>query len=122
MPTVLIVEDEWAIADWLQALMEDEGYETLVASNGRQALELLAKSSPDVVLTDFMMPIMDGPALIQSLADNKATRQLPVIVMSSLPEQSVRDRCDGYAEFLRKPFREGDILGALSRTLNSKAK
>jgi CheY-like chemotaxis protein len=60
MPTVLIVEDEWVIADALTAALTDAGYRVLTAANGRIALELLAELRPDVILLDFMMPIMNG--------------------------------------------------------------
>jgi two-component system chemotaxis sensor kinase CheA len=116
--TVLVVDDEWAIADWLSALLSDEGYNAIVASNGKQALDILARAEVDLVLTDFMMPIMDGPAFLAALAQHHAG--IPVVMMSSLQEAAVRQRCDGYEVFLRKPFREGDLLDAVKRVLASR--
>jgi CheY-like chemotaxis protein len=118
MQTVLVVEDEWAIADWLDALLGDQGYRVLLANNGQRALELLREYKPDLVLTDFMMPIMDGPALIQAMAGDGAAG-VPVIVMSSLPEAAVVERCTGYQAFLRKPFRETELLGTIHRVLGN---
>ncbi|HKF99652.1 MAG TPA: response regulator [Xanthobacteraceae bacterium] len=117
MRTVLVVDDEWAIADWLSALLSDEGYNALVASNGKQALEILASEEVDLILTDFMMPIMDGPAFMSALAEHHSG--IPVVMMSSLQESAVRQRCDSYRIFLRKPFREADVLDALRRVLDS---
>lgn len=118
MATVLIVEDEWAIADWLQSLLGDEGHDVLVAGNGRRALELLATHTPDLILTDFMMPIMDGAAMLNALRrDGRA--DIPVIVMSSLPENTVKERLDGHRAFIRKPFREAELLHTLRRVLDS---
>lgn len=116
MKTILVVEDEWAIADWLSAVLGDQGYSVLVASNGRQALELLRDHTPDLVITDFMMPVMDGPALLRAMKPD-GVAHTPVIVMSSLPEATVAERCDGYHMFVRKPFREADLLHALARVL-----
>jgi CheY-like chemotaxis protein len=115
--TVLVVDDEWAIADWLQALLADEGYQVFVASNGKEALKILSTQAVDLIITDFMMPIMDGPALIRAVADNTAIRHLPIIVMSSLQEAVVRERCAGYVAFVRKPFREADFLALVQRAV-----
>jgi two-component system chemotaxis sensor kinase CheA len=112
--TVLVVEDEWAIADWLSAVLGDQGYSVLVANNGRQALELLRDHKPDLVITDFMMPVMDGPALLRAMKLD-GVAHTPVIVMSSLPEATVAERCEGYRLFVRKPFREADLLRALEQ-------
>lgn len=119
MRTVLVVEDEWAIADWLDALLVDEGYHVLVASNGKRALEIMRDHKPDLILTDFMMPIMDGPALLQALDADAAVAGVPIVVMSSLPEATVLERCKGYRAFIRKPFREAELLQTISRLLNS---
>jgi CheY-like chemotaxis protein len=117
--TVLVVEDEWAIADWLDALLDDEGYRVLVASNGKRALEIMLDQKPDLILTDFMMPIMDGPALLRAIAADGAMAGVPIVVMSSLPEATVLERCDGYRAFIRKPFREAELLQTLARLLDS---
>ena len=50
MPTVLVVEDEWAIADWLHGLLSEEGYQVRLAINGQQALDVIAHGKPDVIL------------------------------------------------------------------------
>jgi two-component system chemotaxis sensor kinase CheA len=117
VPTVLIVEDEWAIADWLGGLLGDEGYQVVTASDGKQALQLLKNHKPDLVLTDFMMPIMDGPALLAAMRRD-GLDGIPVIVMSGLPQASVASRCDGYQAFIRKPFREADLLQTVRRLLD----
>ena len=117
--TVLVVEDEWAIADWLDALLVEEGYHVVVASNGKRAIEILRDQKPDLILTDFMMPIMDGPALLQAIAADAAMAGVPIVVMSSLPEATVVERCKGYRAFIRKPFREAELLQTLSRLLDS---
>jgi CheY-like chemotaxis protein len=120
--TVLVVDDEWAIADWLHALLDDEGYDVLVASNGKQALELLRRQKADLIVSDFMMPILDGPGLLRELAKSPGLSGIPVIVMSSLQETAVRERCDGYKAFLRKPFREADVLKTIQRVLSADEK
>jgi CheY-like chemotaxis protein len=115
--TILVVDDEWAIAEVLESLLGDEGYRVIVASNGRQGLERLTEWPLDLVMLDFMMPIMDGPAMLAALKDNPATAEIPVILMSSLPEETVAERCHGYAAFLRKPFRVATVLSAVEKAI-----
>src|SRR5947207_6597901 len=96
MATVLIVEDEFAIADLLEMALSDEGHQVLTAANGRQGLERLAEGpSPDLVISDYMMPILDGPGLLRAMRDIEGQRDIPCIVMSSMPEASVREHIGG---------------------------
>jgi CheY-like chemotaxis protein len=115
--TVLIVEDEWAIADWLQVLLSEYAYNVLVAGNGREALDILHRETPDLVLTDFMMPFVDGAGLIAAMATDARTRDIPVVVMTSLLESVVRERAKGYRGYLRKPFREADLMKVIGEIL-----
>ena len=117
MATVLIVEDEFAIAGLLEMVLTDEGYRVLTAANGRQGLERLAEGPrPDLVISDYMMPVLDGAGLLRAMRESEAQRDIPCIVMSSMPEANVRERIDGYAAFVRKPF-DLDVLVQLVATI-----
>ena len=120
MPTVLVVDDEFGVAEVLEAILTDEGYGVILAANGRQGLARVNDSQPDVVLVDYMMPVLDGVGLVRALAANPAHAHLPVILMSSLPEEAIKSQLDGYAAFLRKPFRVATVLTTLQRVLRSK--
>jgi CheY-like chemotaxis protein len=109
MKTVLVVDDEVAIAEVLEAILTDAGYRAILASNGKQALERINEDMPDLILTDFMMPVLGGAGLIAALNARPDHRRIPVIMMSSLPESAIKGRCDGYAAFLRKPFKINDV-------------
>jgi CheY-like chemotaxis protein len=115
--TVLVVDDEWAIAGWLEAIISDAGHRVLVSSNGKRALAILEMEQVDVVITDFMMPLVDGPTLINAMRAEPRTADIPAILMTALPETAVRGRLQGYAAFLRKPFREIELLEALAKVL-----
>jgi CheY-like chemotaxis protein len=80
---ILVVEDELAIATMLEELLADEGYRVRTASNGQDAWQRALESPPDLVLTDVMMPVMDGLTLCCQLHTTAATRDIPVIVMSA---------------------------------------
>lgn len=120
MKTVLVIDDEWAIAEVLDALLTDEGYRVIVAQDGRHGLERAAEWPPDVIMLDFMMPVMDGPATLAALRSNPETADVPVILMSSLPEATIAERSQGYVSFLRKPFRIMAVLDAVAAALQSK--
>jgi CheY-like chemotaxis protein len=111
MVTVLIVEDEFAIADLLETVFADEGYRVLTAANGRQGLERLVEGPrPDLVISDYMMPVLDGAGLLRAMRETEAHRDIPCIVMSSMPEANVRERIDGYTAFVRKPFQLATVI------------
>jgi CheY-like chemotaxis protein len=105
MATVLIVEDEFAIVDLLEMALADAGYRVLTAANGHQGLErLVAGPRPDLVIADYMMPVLDGAGLLRAMRETETHRNIPCIIMSAMPEANVRERIDGFAAFVRKPF------------------
>jgi CheY-like chemotaxis protein len=118
MAVVLVVDDEVGIANLLADVLSDEGHRVLVAVNGHEALKRVEEERPDLVITDFMMPVMDGAQLIRALADHSDLKEVPVFLMSSAPEAALRDKCSGYALFIRKPFRIYDVVDLVTRVLN----
>ena len=111
MATVLVVEDEFGVAELFEAVLEDEGHRVLVAINGKQGLEMLAKERPDVIFLDYMMPVMDGAGMLRGMAAAVPPfEDIPVVIMSSMPEMTVAERCQGYRVFLRKPFKIAELL------------
>ena len=119
MRTVLVVDDEFGIADVLETILTDEGYRVVTACNGQQGLARLAEEKPDIILLDFMMPILDGAGMLRAIAAEPAYQLIPVIVMSSIEEKVVAKKCSGYVAFLHKPFRAVAVLGAVARILES---
>jgi CheY-like chemotaxis protein len=104
MTTVLIVDDEYGIAELLEAVLVDEGHRVLTASNGKHGLQVLETEKPDLIFLDYMMPVMDGATMLSRMAQDESLRMIPVVLMSSISEATVAERCKGYALFLRKPF------------------
>jgi CheY-like chemotaxis protein len=115
---ILVVDDEYGIAEVLEAALADAGYDVVTATNGRQGLERLEERRPDLVLLDFMMPIMDGSAMLKAMREEPAYRDIPAVVMSSLPESSIAGAAAGtYAAFLRKPFKIGAVIDLVNAAL-----
>ena len=119
MATVLVVEDEFGIADLIAAVLEDEGHRILMAANGKLGLEMLARERPQLVFLDYMMPVMDGASVLRSMTADQSFRDLPVVMMSSLPEAIVAERCEGYAAFMRKPFKITDVVSVTERLIGA---
>jgi CheY-like chemotaxis protein len=117
MTAVLVVDDEALIAMALEAALQDAGYQVTTAANGRQGLERLAEARADIVLLDMMMPVMNGPAMLGAMAADPALSGIPVIILSSLPEATVRAQAEGVAAILRKPYTAGEVLRAIGQVL-----
>jgi CheY-like chemotaxis protein len=117
MAAVLVVDDEVGIANLLSDVLSDEGHRVLVAVNGYEALKRAVEERPDLVITDFMMPLMDGAQLIKAMADHPDLRDVPVFLMSSAPEAAICDKCLGYAIFIRKPFEIYGVIDLVTRAL-----
>ena len=117
MRTVLVVDDEFGIVDVLETILIDEGYRVLTACNGKQGLVRLSAEKPDVVLLDFMMPILGGGEMLRAMAAEPAYQRIPVVMMSSLSEDVIAEKCKGYAAFLHKPFRAAAVLSTVARVL-----
>ena len=118
--TVLVVDDEFAIADLLELVLTDEGYRVVLAGNGRQGLERLAEGPlPDLVISDYMMPVLDGAGLIQAMQENEAQRGIPCIVMTSMSEAAIRARITSYAAYVQKPFQLAAMVRLVTSILRS---
>ncbi|AKT43738.1 response regulator [Chondromyces crocatus] len=118
MKTVLIVDDEFDIADALAAIFEVEGYAVRVCSNGLDAMKEIARSLPDLLLLDVMMPVMDGLEVLSRLRSDDRTSDLPVIVMSAVkPKQASAGA--PWQLFLQKPFNITALLVAVQGLIGS---
>jgi CheY-like chemotaxis protein len=117
MATVLIVEDEFGIAELFDAMLTDEGYRVLTAMNGKLGLEMLVQERPDMVFLDYMMPVMDGSGMLAAMKADASLRKIPVVMMSSMPEDAVAERCHGYVTFMRKPFKLAELAELVKLTL-----
>ena len=122
MATVLVVDDEFGIAELFEAILTDKGHRVLTAMNGRHGLEMLAQGPADLVFLDYMMPVMNGAAMLAALLAHPTFRRIPVVIMSAMPETGVAERCSGYSAFLHKPFRIGQVVALTNRLLGKSAR
>jgi CheY-like chemotaxis protein len=116
----LIVDDDPAIREALAELLEDEGYETKVAEDGRQALEMCRSVPvPDLILLDLLMPVMDGVEFARHKANDATLSHVPICVMTaSGPLAPIPPNA---AAVLRKPLQIGGLLLLVKRLCASAA-
>ena len=117
MPTVLVVDDDIGFAQGLAACLRSRNYRTLVESNGDAALVVMAGRQVDVALCDIVMPGLLGPGFLQKAKSVPGQENLPVVFMSTLPEERVSRMFDGYADYLRKPFSIPELIATLERVM-----
>ncbi len=109
MATILVVDDEHGVAELFDAILTDMGHRVLTATNGKHGLEVLAQERADLVLLDFMMPVMGASVMLEMMMADPVWQKIPVVIMSVLPEKIIATRCSGYVGVLKKPFRVSQV-------------
>ena len=100
---VVIVDDEMAVGNMLAACCDMWGMEGIVTSTAIEALGVIAETTPDAIVTDFMMPGMNGHELVRAVRGNRRFVDVPLILMSAVPEAAAKDSPAADA-FLAKPL------------------
>ena len=116
--TILIVDDEFGVLEVLGFILSDAGFQVVSALNGQEALARLEENRPDLAIVDFMMPILDGNEVIKAIRSDNRLRDIPIILVSGLPEKTIRERCGGYTSFLRKPYKTEQLMEEISKLLD----
>lgn len=118
---VLIVEDSLPQAVRLRYILEHEGYRVTVANNGTEALSILERSMPTVIISDVMMPEIDGYELCRRIKANPRLARIPIVLLTALsePEDVFRALQAGADNFITKPYENQSLLSNLSRILSN---
>jgi len=103
--TILLADDHEDNRLALLTVLAREGYRTLGAANGREAVDVAREQLPDLVLMDLAMPVMDGRQAMRMLRDDPRTARIPIIVLTAMALSVDRDRlvAEGFDELLTKP-------------------
>ena len=119
MPLVLVVEDEAAIATMLRYNLEKQGYRVSEASDGQEALTRIQEQQPDIVLLDWMLPLMSGIEVCRQIRRKPATRDLPIIMVTARTEDhdAVRGLNTGADDYITKPFNIEALLARMRALL-----
>ena len=116
---ILICDDDPAILRVLQVNLEVEGYETLLAHHGEEALEIANAEKPDLIILDIMMPRLDGYQTCERLKGADETKDIPVVFLSAKAQASdiEKGKTSGVADYLTKPFDPDTLVDTIERLL-----
>ncbi len=117
-PVVLVIDDQPIIAELLQAILEEEGYETQLCTLTRQAVEQAERYEPDLIMLDVNMPFINGWQILNELRQKPSTLQTPVIMMTASSDQAThyKDRLEQYqAHIIFKPFNNDAMKGLVKQ-------
>ena len=120
--TILIVEDCPAQAEQLKYILEKHGYNTVMATSGKQVLAILSERKPELIITDIVMPEMDGYELCEHIKSDENKRDIPVILLTSLTntEEVLQGLACGADGFITKPYSEDYLLSRITNILEEK--
>ena len=120
MGLVLIIDDAAFARRMIRKAIEEVGNQVIEATNGQEGLDMATSHSPDCIMTDLLMPEMDGFAFLKSMREQKI--KIPVIVLSADIQDSARQKCEELGAFmmLKKPPKAPDIQAAIQKALDSK--
>ncbi|MBN2457026.1 MAG: response regulator [Sedimentisphaerales bacterium] len=120
---VLVVDDEIHIVHVVAVKLRNNDYEVISAENGLVAYELACQQKPDIIVTDYQMPVMTGLELVEKLRQNEPTKYIPVIMLTArgfAVEEEQRKQL-GISELLSKPFSPKELLRSIEDVLYDKA-
>ena len=124
MTKILVVEDSIDVRENIVDLLDVNGYMVFSAENGYDGFIIAKKESPDLIISDVMMPIMDGFEMLRQIRENYSTSTIPLIMLTA--RSAVSDMRQGMGlgadDYITKPFQSNDILDAIQTQLNKKKK
>jgi chemosensory pili system protein ChpA (sensor histidine kinase/response regulator) len=114
-PRVLIVDDSLSVRNSLSQLMTDGGYQVVVARDGLEAIDMLDKERPDIILTDLEMPRMNGLELVSYIRNSERWSPMPIVMITSrtLAKHRKQAEAAGVNRYITKPFTEDDVLASI---------
>ncbi len=119
--TVLIAEDSLTQSELLKYMLESQGFDVVVARNGMDALDYLSRHIPAMVVSDIMMPEMDGYELCRRIKSAGATESVPVLLLTKLsePEDVIQGLECGADGFMTKPYNEENLISRINYILSN---
>jgi len=114
---ILVLEDEEDILKVICMRLATAGYEVISAGNGQEGLERVFQDCPNLIISDVLMPVMDGFTFYKKLKENPSTRDIPVLVLTARGQMEDSFRVMGVDEFLTKPFEPVQLLGKVEALL-----
>jgi CheY-like chemotaxis protein len=119
---VLVVDDEVHIVHVVAIKLRNNGYEPITAGNGQEAYDLACRENPDIIIADYMMPIMSGLEFLEKLRENEATRNIPFILLTArnFAIDDVNQQRLNVSQCITKPFSPKELLRNIEDILYQK--
>jgi CheY-like chemotaxis protein len=119
---VLVVDDEVHIVHVVAIKLRNNGYEPITAGNGQEAYDLACRENPDIIIADYMMPVMTGLELLEKLRENEATRNIPFILLTArnFAIDDVNQQRLNVSLCITKPFSPKELLRDIEDILYQK--
>jgi CheY-like chemotaxis protein len=112
-PRILIVDDSSDIRDLIKSFYEEYDFELMEGTNGQEAVEMVRTCTPDLILLDIQMPVLNGYEVAAILKNDEALKAIPILVITSQDRGDVADRINGlYDGYVSKPFKKADLIQA----------
>ncbi len=118
MTKILVVDDAKFTRSRISQPLEDAGFEVIQARNGEEGLKLFEEHQPQCILTDLLMPVVDGIELITTLRERGS--DVPIVVVTADIQKTTREKCDelGISGFLTKPFQPEEIVEQVEQVVS----
>ncbi len=117
---ILIVEDRLDLICFLRSQVQNLDYDSVVAVNGKEAVDLATSQLPDLILMDIMLPVMDGLQATRLIREHPNTQSTPILAMTARATSEDREECfrSGCDDFLAKPFTVKELTSIIEKLLN----
>jgi len=120
---VLVVDDEIHIVHVVAIKLRNNGFEVITAANGAEAFDLACEEQPDIIVTDYQMPVMSGLELVEKIRENESTKNIPVILLTarSFAIEQEQQEYLRISQCLSKPFSPKELLRSIEDVLHSQS-
>lgn len=116
---ILVIDDSAMVRHLIKSFLDREGYEIVLSSDSAKVVDLIEEINPDLVISDILMPDMDGLTFLRHIRKEKALESLPVIIMSSKKREAMEDLFVSYgiSGYLEKPFHKEELVALVKKIL-----
>ncbi len=120
---ILIVEDDQALRQVLKIHLELLGYDSILAVNGKEAVDLATSHLPDLIVMDIMLPVMDGLQATRLIREHPNTQSTPILAMTAKVTSEDKEEClrSGCDDFIAKPFTSKQLTSIVEKLLDQKS-
>jgi CheY-like chemotaxis protein len=121
---ILVIDDSVTVRQAVMKFLTAEGYDVVTTADAAKVLDIIKQIEPDLVISDIMMPEMDGYTFLRHVRKEKSLRSLPVILMSSKKREAMQDlfAYEGVSGYLEKPFTQEELTELIKKTLRQREK